>query len=169
MRAMSKIVFCLFIGLNCSCWNLHSVEPKPSSTALIYYRNAQGQNLLDPNTLGHFDQGIITISWLNTDGSKGTDYPIIFNYIYNTSIPYLPGGYCVQINPYSIKDNKGNNGIAFNNVANILINLNPSITDTLFFQYSSAGLQKLAYNKTSISPPQNKSSFPAGVPVIINK
>lgn len=169
MKIFYRIAFCLLTGaFSYSCW-VGSAEPKPSSTVLIYYLNAQGKNLLDPNTLGHFDQGIITISWLNTDGSKGTDYPIIFNYIYNPSVPYLPGGYCVQINPYHIKDNKGNNGIVLNSVANILINLNSSTTDTLIFQYSSAGLQKLAYNKTPISPPQNMSSFPAGVPVIINK
>jgi hypothetical protein len=136
--------------------------------AEVYYHNSQGQDLLDPATPGQIKT--LSIKWINSDGSTGTQDAYIKNQTaINPGLPYLINGYSILVNPFNIKDSNGNTGIVRGSTCTVFVQLDKTVIDTMTFMYSGASLQKFLYNKTLINPPQPLTMYPTVFPVIVTK
>ena len=149
-----KNILCLIFLCTCltSCWRLGMLPPR-SYTPCIYYKNATGEDLLDVNTHMHYNvDSIYVLFYIN-----GTSHLEKGNIVNITPVYSMPVGHALSI----VSHGQGEMWI---------IQLSKSDSDTLRFEYSKSGLDKMYYNTTVITPAQG-TTFPVRTyfPVTITK
>ena len=144
-----------FFYSSCTCNSL----PKKVNMAIIYYRNSQGQDLLNPGTSGYYGQNGFVINWTNPDKTIGSKIVYPYQIQFKPSTPYLNSGYCISIDPE-----------LYGGITTVkYLQLTKSDTDTLAFHFSGFTLNQFFYNSTLISPPNNLYSYPQFFPVNVVK
>lgn len=153
-KAFSWILLVLMAG-QCTCG---SPVPKPISTPVIHYTDRTGKDLLDPSNAGIINLSQLAILWKNPDGTWGNGVIQAYRMEPNSSSPYLPTGYVINVPP----DMFGAAGTKY-------IRLSNSDTDTLSFVLNGSSLKSFFYNGKLVPPPNGMGSYPVLFPVLVTK
>ena len=164
MPFSKAFLFLLLLGMATSCW-LGSAVPKKPQQPYIYYHDAQGKDRLEPATPYSFDS--VMISWINRDGKPSTMRGVIYKIAGNGRD--LPTENALLIDPLTLTDDKGNNGIIDNNTCTVFIGVTKTDTDTITFNYAGNTLKSFYYNNTLIAPAAGLTAYPMVFPVIVTK
>ncbi|MBS1558055.1 MAG: hypothetical protein JST69_04940 [Bacteroidetes bacterium] len=155
-KAFSWVLLSFMAG-RCTCGS-PVPKPVPVPTAVIHYTDHTGKDLLDPSNAGIINLSQLAILWKNPDGTWGNGAIQAYRMGSNSSSPYLPAGYVINVPPYLF----GSSGIKY-------IRLSNADTDTLSFIFSGSTLKSFLYNGKLVPPPNGMGSYPALFPVLVTK